>query len=413
MKRILTIILTLFIFVGCFKENEKTDNKIINLTLATWGSSPEETKMIEKQLELFHEKYPNIKVTKQVVIGDYNQVLQSDIAARMEADVFYLDSIVSSIYMTKEAIYPLDEFLTSEDKEDINQNVLSGFQYNGKVYGIPKDYNPLVMIYNTEMLKKAEVEVPRTWEELILAMEKIDKAGKAGLLGENYSVPMSISNGGERIAPFILQNGGDVFNNEENKETFTEKPAIEAVEYYMDIIKRGYAKDPKSLGEAWNGDSFAREKVAMVIEGGWIIPYLATAAPELEYQIEKLPKGKKEGTMLFTVAYSLGRRSEHKKEAAELIKFLTEIEAQEILIDTGLGLPTRNSLTSKFIEKYPERKALIEMSNYGRAYNFGINGKKVSEELGKAIEELYIDTLFNKGDLDIKETLEKHAKNLE
>lgn len=413
MKKIFVILLTLFIFTGCFKENQKTDDKITNLTLATWGSSPEETRMIERQLELFHKKYPNIKVTKQVVIGDYNQVLQSDIAARMEADVFYLDSIVASIYMTKEAIYPLDEFLTVEDKEDINQNVLSGFQYNNKIYGIPKDYNPLVMIYNTEMLKKANVEVPRTWEELMLAMEKIDKAGKAGLLGENYSVPMSISNSGERIAPFILQNGGDVFDNEKSEVTFTEEASIEAVKYYMDFIKKGYAKDPKSLGEAWNGDSFAREKVAMVIEGGWIIPYLATAAPELKYQIEKLPKGKQEGTMLFTVAYSLGRRSEHKEEAAELIKFLTGVEAQEILIDTGLGLPTRNSLTSKFIEKYPERKALIEMSNHGRAYNFGINGKKVSEELGKAVEELYIDILFNEGNLDTKETLEKHKKNLE
>jgi multiple sugar transport system substrate-binding protein len=52
------------IFLGCGK-NEK-DQKI-NLSVAVWGSSPEETALVDRQIALFEKKYPNIKVTKEVV----------------------------------------------------------------------------------------------------------------------------------------------------------------------------------------------------------------------------------------------------------------------------------------------------------------------------------------------------------
>ncbi len=396
------------IFLGCGK-NEK-DQKI-NLSVAVWGSSPEETALVDRQIALFEKKYPNIKVTKEVVTGDYNQALQTNIAARIEADVFYIDSAVAPMYIDKKAILPLDEYLDKEDLKDFNSNLLEGFSQDGKVYGLPKDFNPLILAYNKNMFQEAGIEkVPVTWEEWSVAFEKLKEAGESGKLGKNFMYPMSSVSNGERLATFILQNGGDVYDNEKNEVTFNLDEAVEGLKYFYNLVKENYVREPRAMGEGWNGDAFAREKVAMVIEGGWLVPYLSSAAPNLDYELAKLPKGKKEATMLFTVCYSMGRNTKHPKEAAEFIKYMTSAEPQMLMVETGLGLPTRKSLNDKFIEVHPTKKAMIEMAEFGRPFNFGKTGLKVAQQLGKANEIIYIDYVNGKYNIDVQEILNTYAE---
>jgi len=148
----------------------------------------------------------------------------------------------------------------------------------------------------------------------------------------------------------------------------------------------------------------------MVIEGGWLVPYLSSAAPNLNYELAKLPKGKKEATMLFTVSYSMGRNTKHPKEAAEFIKYMTSAEPQMLMVETGLGLPTRKSLNEEFVKVHPTKKAMIEMAEFGRPFNFGKTGLKVAQQLGKANEIIYIDYVNGKYDVDIQEILNTYAE---
>lgn len=405
----LTFLLFTMIFIGCNKSSDV--NKKVNLSVQVWGSSPEETALIERQISLFEQKNPNIKVTKEVATGDYNQVLQTNIAARIESDVFYMDSAVAPMYIDKKAILPLNKYLDEKDLKDFNENLLEGFSQDGKIYGLPKDFNPLVLAYNKNMFQFAGIgSVPVTWEEWITAFEKLKVAGESGKLGPNFMYPMSTVTPGERVAPYILQNGGDVYDNDKEEVIFNAAEAVEGLKYFYNLIKEGYAREPRAMGEGWNGDAFAREKVAMTVEGGWMIPFLDTAAPNLDYEIAKLPKGKQEATMLFSVAYSMGRNTKHPKEAVEFIKFMTGPEAQMLMVKTGLGLPTRKSLNEKFIEIHPTKKAMIEMAQFGRAYNFGKQGLKVAGQLGKANEIIYIDYVNGKYDIDVQEILDTYAE---
>ncbi|MGL4867458.1 MAG: ABC transporter substrate-binding protein, partial [Cetobacterium sp.] len=363
-----------------------------------------------KQIAMFEKAYPNIKVVKEVVTGDYNQVLQTNIAARIESDVFYMDSAVAPMYIEKKAILPLDEYLDAEDLKDFNENLLDGFKEDGKIYGLPKDYNPLVLAYNKEMFAAAGAEVPTNWEEWTETFEKLKIAGSEGKLGPNFMYPMSGVTAGERVASYILQNGGDVFDNENDTVTFNLEEAVGGLKFFYELIRKGYVREPRSMGEGWNGDAFARGKSAMTIEGGWMIPFLSTAAPNLDYGLTKIPAGKQEGSMLFSVAYSMGRNCKNKAEAVDFIRFMTSAEAQQLMIQSGLGLPTRKSLNDEFIKLHPKKSAMIEMTPFGRAFNFGRKGLKVANELGKANEIIYIDYVNGKFDTDIQKTLDIYAE---
>ena len=86
----------------------------------------------------------------------------------------------------------------------------------------------------------------------------------------------------------------------------------------------------------------------MVIEGPWIISYLKETFPSLEYGVAEVPTiaGKK-GTMAYTVAYVMNKKSKHKLAAWKLIDYLTGKEGMTAWTKTGLALPTRASVANK------------------------------------------------------------------
>jgi len=51
---------------------------------------------------------------------------------------------------------------------------------DGKTYALPMNkVNPVTMYYNTDLLKKAQVEIPKTWDDLMAAVPKLKAIGVA------------------------------------------------------------------------------------------------------------------------------------------------------------------------------------------------------------------------------------------
>lgn len=364
------------IFAGCGTKDKTTvSTEKVNLKVQVWGSSPAETKLVDDQIAEFNKANKNITLTKEVVTGDYNQVMQTKLAAKTEPDLFYLDVALAAAYMDKGSIAPLDQYLDKEDLKDFYPNLLSGFQKDGKTYGLPKDFNSLGLFYNKKMFADAGVTPPKTWAELEEVSKKLTK-GKVKAL--------SLTDESARYAPFIFQSGGKVVDGE--KMVFNSPEAIKGFEFYFSMFKKGYASTPKDLGDGWAGESLSSQKAAMVIEGGWLIPFMTEKAPTLEYGIAELPKGEKQGNLLFTVAYSMSKNTKHPKEAAEAIKFLAGKKSQDLLATSGLAIPSRISMATVFAEKFPERKALVDGTKYATVYTYGLKNSKINEEINKAGE---------------------------
>lgn len=382
MALILGAVMTAGLFAGCAKKDTAatgTDgaSKEVVINLGCWASSDSETKLLDDQIQAFQNEYPNIVIKKTVITGDYLQGIQSKIASKTAPDIYYLDVSLAEKFMTEGLIDPIDEYLTDEDKNDFFPNLLSGYQKNGKTYGLPKDYNPLVLYYNKDMLDKAGVQPPTTWDELKTVAEKTTKDGVIGLCLENDA---------QRFGAFILQNGGKI--NDGDKPAFNSPEAIEALDFYYSFAKNKTGATYKDMGVDWAGPALAQKKTAMIMAGGWVIPFMAQNAPDVKYGMVPLPKGKQEGNLLFTVAYVLNKDSKHKKEAMEVAKFLTGKEGLKLVAESGLAIPARKSMANLYAEKYPERKALIDATPGATVANYGLNGSKILDVLGKAGEKI-------------------------
>ncbi|MCX7904040.1 MAG: ABC transporter substrate-binding protein [Caloramator sp.] len=402
MKRLVALFTAAVMAVGIFAGSTVKPAKVNAaskkvIKLGVWASSPAESELLDNQIKEFEKLYPNIKIEKQVITGDYNQAMQVKIASKTEPDVFYLDVYQAPAYIAKKVVEPLDKYLDKNDVKDFEPSLLKGFSNGGKIYGLPKDYNTLVLFYNKDMFKEAGItKAPTTWKELEEVAKKLTKNGVKGL---------SLSIDAARFIPFMFQSGAKI--NDGDKPVFNTPQAAKGLDFYVSLLKKGYAATPKELGVGWNGDALAQKKAAMVIEGGWMIPFMKDAAPDVNYGIAKLPKGDKEGDLVFTVAYVMSSRSKNKTEAAEVIKFLTGRQALSMTAESGLAIPSRISMGSVYTAKYPERKPLVDMVKYSQVYQFGINSSKILDALNKACEKLY----FNKVK-DAKTALDQAIKEV-
>jgi len=234
----LTMIFIVLLLFGCSK-NEATSNGKVVLKLGIWGSSPEETKLMDRQIELFEKLNPDITVRKEIAVGDMNEWLQLNVAAGTAPDVCYVDVMLAKDYINYNAFKQLNDYYSPEDLKEYFPSLLEGFTVDGKVYGIPKDFNTIVMYYNKDMFKTAGIEtIPQNWKELDSTCKKLQTAGKQGKLGKDFKYPMSFVMEWNRVAPFVLQNGGHTYKD--GKLSINSKEVAGGVDFVFDLMKKEY-----------------------------------------------------------------------------------------------------------------------------------------------------------------------------
>lgn len=408
MKKVLSILAVLSILVftasACQKspsqeqtKGESIDNKPITITVATF-SDPFGNKWEKEVAEEFMKQNKNITVKLEQYPGDFFKALENKFIAKEAPDVFYLDIVQAPSLINAGKIEPLDEYIKKYkyDIEDIVPSLREAFTWEGKLYGIAKDYNMLALFYNKEMLEKANITPPTNWQELKEAAKMLTTGDVKGLVLQN-ELP--------RFQPFAYQNGGSMMEGKEPKINRPEN--IEAAEFWTSLFKEGIAVEPKDIGEGWDGDAFGKQKAAMTIEGGWMCKYLQNTAPDLKYGIVELPANKTKSTMAFTVAWGIASTSKNKDAAFKFVSFITNAQNQRKVIPEQNAIPSRISLHKEFTDKFPVWSAFTRSYEYAVPFNYGIAGPLVIDELAKALEKIKLGTA------DAKTAFDEAQKNID
>ncbi|OYD15999.1 hypothetical protein CH333_04585, partial [candidate division WOR-3 bacterium JGI_Cruoil_03_44_89] len=96
-------------------------------------------------------------------------------------DVFYMGIEDFPVYVSGGSLMNLEPFLqedTTWNAGEYYQVLLGGFRYRDSLYGIPKDWSPLVLYYNKNLFDEAGVSYPDenwTWDDFLDAAIKITK----------------------------------------------------------------------------------------------------------------------------------------------------------------------------------------------------------------------------------------------
>jgi multiple sugar transport system substrate-binding protein len=384
--------------------------------LSGWVSSPAEQKILEGSIADFEKVYPNIDVIYEPIPADYTTKIETMVAAGTTPDVFYWDIFMTPPFVRKGVLLPLGEYMkrTETDPGDFISTLLDAFSYEGNIYGIPKDFNTLALFYNKGMFDRAGLAYPTsdwTWFDLKKAAARLTTPNKSQY---GLCLPADIA----RWLPFAFQNGASFFNEDETEVTINSPAAVMALDYYTSFqLKDEVSVQPSDVGAGWAGDAFGKQKVSMVFEGGWLIPYLRSSFPEVEFSATEMPQGLKgRGNLIFTVAYVIPKTCENSYEAWLLINYLTNLENQRKVLHTGFALPTRRALIADpYLKEHPEVMAILKGASYGRPYKFGLLGGKATDTISTAIQAVFLgkktpEKALNDATLELNERLRKLLK---
>ena len=361
----------------------------VTLRLMGWASSPEEDRLLNEVLDAFMAQHPTIQV-KFEPVPEYATKLQTDLAAGTAADVFYVDSLLAPDLMKREMLTALDPLIERDkvDTTDFYAPLLSAFQWQGKTYGLPKDWSSLALVWNLERAREVGIDrPPSTWDELKADASRLTRGTQ--MLGA--VTPPELP----RLGAFIYQAGGRLVSEDRTRMALNSPEGLRALELYYGLYRDGHATTPADTGTQWPGDTFAKGRAAMVFEGNWVFPFLKKDAPNLDFGIAELPAGPKgKGTFAFTVSYSVNARSQHTEAAWTLVRYLTGPDGMRKWTSLGLAMPSRKSLEADWGAQFKEREAFLKTASYAHPWQLGPGGQEINDKVATpALQAVFAGTM--------------------
>lgn len=238
----------------------------------------------------FTKENPNVEIEPVYVpFADFKKRLSVGLAASELPDVVIIDNPDHAAYSAMGLFADITDKLADwADKDQFFEGPWKSASYDGKQYGIPLGSNNLALFYNEKMLADAGVTPPQSWDELKVAAKKLTKDGVTGF---GISAPTT-EEGTFQFLPWLLSSGA-TFDNVGGAE------GAKAYGFLADLIKDGsMSKEVINWGQADVMKQFASGKVAMMINGPWQLPELATTAPDLKYGLAFVPKDKQFASVL-------------------------------------------------------------------------------------------------------------------
>jgi multiple sugar transport system substrate-binding protein len=351
---LLGVLLALVLLVASAQAGTKRAH-VTNVTLAGWSSGPDEDTLLQQVVNTFNSTHPSIHADLSIINGDYPTAMTARFAAHTPPDVFYVDSSVAGSWVRQGVLQPLNSYIKSSkyNTKAFFPKLLGAFTVGKSVYGFPKDWSPLAMEINKGMLGQAGGKAPKNWAQLqSIAQTMVSKNVVPG------GKPICLSADWARMLAFIYQNKGSL-------TSLTSPASIAAVNFYVGLINKGLAATPDKLGSGWCGEALGKQKAAIIFEGNWLLPFMKSTYPTVQYGIFPMLKNKTGGNLAFTVSYSMAKDSSNKAAAWTLLSWLTGPVGQKLWVSKGLALPSRSD-----VKAIGGRSAFLSAAPYARGWGF-------------------------------------------
>ncbi|WP_310487949.1 ABC transporter substrate-binding protein, partial [Chamaesiphon sp. VAR_69_metabat_338] len=326
-----------------------------------------------KLLQDFEAQHPDVKVKYEAINDQYMDVIKTRLIGDAAPDVFYLDALEAPFLMSQNVLEPLDSYIPPQfDLADFETTLIDSFKFDRHIYGLPKDYSTLALFYDRAAFKSAGLtSPPATWEQLRDYSKQLtfsrNEDGKIDRYG--YGVMPELARQAYTIKAF----GGELIDDRGNA-TFASEAGLKGLQSIVEQYQKDRTSAQKSdVGTNSGSEMLGQGKVAMAIEGNWAIPYLQSTFPQLDFATAEVPSiNNKKGTMVFTVAYVMNKRSLHKAAAWQLISYLTSKAGMEKWTSTGIALPSRKSIAQKLgYQQDPLRAPLVAGVAYAMPWQAG------------------------------------------
>jgi len=409
--------------------------------IVVWGLAPgPDSKGTDAVVREFERRFPQYRVRLlSMGAGEMNpQKLLTSIVGGVPPDVIRQDRFTLSDWASRGAFMPLDEFIARDAAEpacprpeDYYDSTWEEAKFNGKVYGIPTDADDRILYWNRRVFARKANELraagldptrpPQTWSEVLAYSRVLTEKNADGTLKVAGWVP---NYGNTWLYLFAFQMNAKFLSEDGKTCTLHSPEAEKALEFMVEgyEILGGY-DNAKRFTDSFVGaenDPLINDRIAMKVDGDWILNTLSRYAPDLDFGVAPPPvpddrfhrRGAfaNEKDVFITwqggFSYAIPTGSKNAEGAWQLIKFMCSQEGRMIEaraqaaweVQRGREFIPRikatraanEALFAEFKPKMPNYAAAlrehIRMSEYGRVRPPTMVGQLLWDEHVRALE---------------------------
>ena len=357
------------------------------ITFSGWGDETEQ-KIYRDSIERFKKVCPGVTVNYEPIPAEFQTKLKAQMAGGTAPDVFYVDDQLMTAFAPAGQLLPLDDFMAEAgvSRDDFIPSLLTIFTYEGKTYGLPKDWGTLGLVYLPKVFQEAGIDEPTedwTWEDLRAAAKAIAEKTNYGGFCQNADWA--------RFAPWVFSNGG-AYATDDFSQPLLDTPEVkEMAQFILDMYDEGSLVQASDVGASWCGEAIGKELVGMTLEGGWMVNFMRQNYPDVEWKAVLIPKGPKtRADVIFTNAIGVNASTKFPRAAAAFTIFLTSRENQAEIVKTGFAYSTHPDQIDLVVD--PNDKAIAQggLLPDSRVAYWGPNTGKVNDIVTKALERIYL-----------------------
>ncbi|UOQ45423.1 ABC transporter substrate-binding protein [Halobacillus salinarum] len=387
MKKIasLFLITALMLIATACSENSSSEGKSgpVHITMSDYFTNEQPNKALTDLISQFEESHPDIKVDRTTV--PYDQFLPTTLRqAKTDSlpTVLLVDNLNIPAMVEAGALTPLSD-IADIDTSKYLEGPISTVTYNDKLYGLPFGSNDLAIFYNKDLLKKAGVEPPKTFDELITASKKLHQGSTYGIA---FSAP-SNQQATWQFAPFLWGKGGSLLD-------IASDESVDALKVWQTLVEEGGAsKSVVNFSQTQVYNEFAAKRAAMMVMGPWMIPSLE--GTDIDYGIVPLPTEKAGEKPISPIGGEdltiTSSATKAEKEAAwTFIEWIQDEDRLPEVTKTFGYIPAYKPAYDVFVEKYPEFDVFAEELKSAKALTEDAGAKfpEVSDHISQTIQQV-------------------------
>ncbi len=324
---------------GCAGDGDRT-------TITFFQFKPEAVAYFQDLADAFEAEHPDVEVVVDNV-PDPETALRTRLVKGDVPDVMTLNANGTFGELASAGIFK--DFADEPVIDDVNPAYVDvieqlGAAEEGAVNGVPFACNASGVLYNEELFAEHDVEVPKTWDDLIAAAEKFEAEGVTpfiGMLGEAWTAQSP-------LAPLTAQTASeDFFPERFEGDTTFEEGWRESADKLATLFE--YTQpDPGATGYEDGTRLFAQGESAMLMLGSYAVPQIRSFEPEFEIGSFAFPAtDDPQQTTLVSgvdVVLTIGADTEHPEEAQQFVDFVMRRQVVEDYAKEQVAIPALEGL---------------------------------------------------------------------
>lgn len=308
-------------------ESDKMQGEIVLWHSFTQGARND---FMKEAADAFMAKHPGVKIKIETFAWPefYTKWTTGLMAGQVPDVSTALPNHVVEM-LDADALVPLNDVIDKIGRGRFYEAPLKEGTIEGKNYSIPLYSHAQVMWYRKDLLKQANLEVPKTWDELFETAKKLNNPP------DIYGLSVPMGQGDMMATRFLnlyVRSAGDALITKDGKANLTGKAAIDGINYWVNMYKATSPSGSVNFKVLDQATLYYQGKTAFDFNSGFQIGGVETNSPKLVDQIAAAPIPKVKagdpdnGIETSNVPMVVWKKSKHPEIAKAFVESLYEKE---------------------------------------------------------------------------------------